>query len=73
WSARAEWLVSERTPIAVYAAYTNSTLSDGGPTINVFSIGLTYFCDPTGPETLVAHQRTGAEEWGNTFDPVGLR
>jgi hypothetical protein len=73
WSARAEYLFSEQTPIAVYAGYTNSKLSDGGPTINVVSIGLTYFFDSTGPESLEAHDRTGAERWGNSFGPTLLK
>jgi hypothetical protein len=73
WSARAEYLFSERMPLAVYAGYTNSKISDGGPTINLFSVGLTFFCDPVGPESLEAHDRTGAERWGNSFGPTLLK
>ena len=73
WSAKGEWLISEQTPLAVYGAYTNSKLSGGGSTVNVFTVGLTYFFESTGPAPLVERQRTGAEEWGNTFSPVGLR
>ena len=72
WSARAEYLLSERTPLALYAGYTNSKLSDGGPTTNVFTVGLTYFFGSGRPESLVVRQRTGAEEWGNTFAPTLL-
>jgi hypothetical protein len=73
WSVKGEWLLSERMPIAVYGAYTNSKLGGGGSTVNVFTIGLTYFCGSSGPEPLVERQRTGAEEWGNTFSPAGLK
>jgi hypothetical protein len=73
WSAKVEYLFSERTPIAIYAGYTDSKIGSGGPTISVFSIGLTYFCDPTGPESLIAHERGGAEQWGNSFGPTLLK
>jgi hypothetical protein len=72
-SAKVEYLFSERVPVAIYAGYTNSKITGGGPTINVFLVGLTYFCDSAGPESLVVHQRTGAEEWGNSFGPTLLK
>ncbi len=74
WSVRAEYLFSQQTPISLWAGYTNSKIGSGGPTINVFSIGLTYYCDGSaGPESLEAHQRTGAEQWGTSFGPTLLK
>lgn len=73
WSVKAEYLLSERTPVSFYLGYTNSKLGSGGPTVSVFSVGLTLYCDPVGPESLEAHQRTGAEQWGNSFGPSLLK
>jgi hypothetical protein len=72
-SVKAEYMFSERMPLSFYAGYTNSKISSGGPTINVFSVGLTFYCDPVGPESLEAHQRAGAEQWGNSFGPSLLK
>lgn len=74
WTVKAEYLFSERTPISGYIGYTNSKIGSGGPTINVFFLGLTYYCDGgAGPESLAAHQRTGAEQWGTSFGPTLLK
>ncbi|HUB85069.1 MAG TPA: hypothetical protein VL971_05205 [Rhizomicrobium sp.] len=71
-SVKAEYLLSERTPFSVYLGYTNSKIGSGGPTVGIFSVGLTFYCDPVGPESLEAHQRRGAEQWGNSFGPALL-
>jgi len=69
WSAQGEWLVSERTPISIYAGYTNSRISGfgGSDTSNIWMVGIKYYCD-NGPSTLVDRQRSGAATWGTSFD-----
>ena len=71
WSITGEWLVSEHTPVSVYAGYASTDISSGGPTINTWSIGLKIYTDPEGPAPLVERQRAGAEQWGNTTGPIG--
>ncbi len=73
WSLKGEWLISERTPFALYGAYTNSKFSSGGPTINTWTIGLTYYCDPDGRATLVDRMRGGTAQWGTSFGPTILK
>jgi len=70
WSIQGEWLVSERTPVSIYAGYANSHIS-GAPSINTWSVGLKIYTDPEGPAPLVERQRMGAEQWGTTTGPVG--
>jgi hypothetical protein len=75
WSANAEWLVSESTPISIYAGYTNSRLTGfgGGETINVWGGGIKFYLDQPGPATLVDRQRAGAATWGTSFGPTVLK
>lgn len=72
WSVGGEWLVSETTPVSVYASYTNSKISGGGPTINVWTVGVHYYVD-SGPATLVDRQRAGAATYGTSFGPTLLK
>jgi hypothetical protein len=73
WSIQAEWLVSETTPVSIYAGYTNTKLSGGGPTINVWGGGVKFYFDQPGPSTLVDRQRSGASTYGTAFGPTVLK
>jgi hypothetical protein len=76
WGVQAEWLVSETTPISIYAGYTNSRLhgfGGGSETINVWGGGIKFYIDQPGPSTLVDRQRSGAETWGAGFGPTVLK
>jgi hypothetical protein len=72
WSINAEWLVSERTPVSIYAGYENSKVSGGGSNISTWTVGLKIYTDPMGPAPLVERQRTGAETWGTSFGIAGF-
>jgi len=73
WGLQAEWLVSETTPVSIYAGYTNSKIGGGGPTINVWGGGVKFYMDQPGPVTLVDRQRSGAETYGAGFGPTILK
>jgi hypothetical protein len=72
YGVQAEWLVSETTPISIYAGYTNSKISGGGPTINIYGGGIKWYVDQAGPMTLVDRQRSG-ESSGAAFGPTLLK
>ena len=72
YGVQAEWLVSETTPISIYAGYTNSKISGGGPTINIWGGGVKWYVDQAGPVTLVDRQRSGASS-GQAFGPTLLK
>jgi hypothetical protein len=71
WSIQGEWLVSERTPVSVFAGYDNTSIDHGGPSINTWIIGVKIYTDPEGPAPLVERQRSGAEQWGNSTGAIG--
>jgi hypothetical protein len=71
WSIQGEWLVSERTPISVYAGYDSTSISGGGGSINTWIVGLKIYTDPEGPAPLVERQRSGAEQWGTSLGAAG--
>jgi hypothetical protein len=55
---KAEWLVSESTPISVYGGYQHVDVTGGDA--NVWFIGLNLYVNGNGADTLVDRQRTGA-------------
>ncbi|MGH6871017.1 MAG: hypothetical protein ACREHE_05865 [Rhizomicrobium sp.] len=71
YSATAEWMFSQTTPVSVYASYTNSKISGGGPTINTWTIGIKLYTDPM-PGTMEDRQRNGAATWGTTWRPLAF-
>lgn len=73
YTAQAEWLISERTPVSVYGGYTRSEFSGtGGVAANTWFVGVRFYCDPTDSATLVSRQRNGAEIYGTSFGPSAL-
>jgi hypothetical protein len=71
WSIRGEWLISQTTPVSIYAGYDNSKISGVSSTISVWSVGIKLYCDPV-PATLVERQRSGTAQWGTSFSPVAF-
>jgi hypothetical protein len=61
YGAKAEYLVSETTPISVTGGYTYTDVG-GGFHLNTWMIGAKFYFGGKG--SLVDHQRSGAETWG---------
>jgi len=61
YGAKAEYLVSETTPISVTGGYVYTDLG-GGFHLNTWMIGAKFYFGGKG--SLVDHQRSGAETWG---------
>jgi len=57
YGANAEFLISEMTPISVFAGYNHTQISDGGGDADAWIIGLKFYTG--GPAPLVTHHRTG--------------
>jgi len=73
YTAEAEWLISERMPVSLYAGYTRSAFAGtGGADANTVFVGLRFYCDPVRGASLVARQRGGAEIYGTNFGPAAL-
>lgn len=73
YTAQAEWLISERTPVSIYGGYTRSEFSGAGDlSANTWFVGLRFYLDPTDSDTLVGRQRSGAEIYGTNFGPAAL-
>jgi len=72
WNLRAEYLLSERVPVSIWGGYTNSNLSNGGPDINAFLVGVNLYFNGNGGTSLVDRQRDGAARWGTSFAPIGI-
>jgi hypothetical protein len=71
YGVNAEWLVSESTPISVFGGYTRTEISSGGSTgINVFMIGLKFYCNGNGAATLEDRQRSGTVGWASQIAPI---
>jgi hypothetical protein len=70
YSAKAEWLISETTPVSVYGGYTRSEIPGAGA--NTWLIGLKFYTDSNGSSTLVARQRTGNVDWAGHINVLGL-
>jgi len=71
WSIQGEWLVSEQTPVSIFAGYENSDFSGTGH-VNTWFIGVKLYTNPNGPAPLVDRQRNGAATWGTQFAPLGF-
>ncbi|MBI3678420.1 MAG: hypothetical protein HY243_17555 [Proteobacteria bacterium] len=73
-TVQGEWLVSQTTPISVYAGYSNSDFPSGGPgDVNVWFVGLRLYCNDPGGTSLVDRQRSGTLGWAGAISPVALR
>lgn len=72
YTAQAEWLVSEQTPVSVTFGYTRSNFSGTGGNANTFMVGLKLYLDGNGAQTLVDRQRSANESWGSKFDTNGI-
>jgi len=66
WTIQGEWLVSEQTPVSVFAGYENSHLS-GLSSLNIWFVGIKLYTNSNGSTTLVDRQRNGAATWGTEF------
>jgi hypothetical protein len=66
WTIKGEWLVSEKTPVSLFAGYTNSHIT-GGDSANIWFIGVKLYTNGDGSSTLVDRQRNGAATWGTSF------
>jgi hypothetical protein len=63
---RAEYLVWDQ--ISIYGAYTY--VDDSHDPVNLFLIGLKFYCDGDGATTLVGHHRQGPVGYISTFEPL---
>jgi hypothetical protein len=57
YGVNAEYLISEMTPISVFAGYNHTQISDGGGDADAWLIGLKFYTG--GPAPLVTRHRTG--------------
>lgn len=71
YTAQAEWLVSEQTPVSVTFGYTYSDFNHGG-SANTFLVGIKLYLDGNGAQTLVDRQRSANESWGSKFSTTGV-
>ncbi len=70
YSANAEWLVSESTPVSIYGGYTRTEVPGGSA--NTWMIGLKLYMNGNGSSTLVDRQRTGNVDWASHVNVLGL-
>ncbi len=68
YGLKAEWLVSETTPVSVYGSWVNSHLDH--ESINTWSLGVKLYLNQGDATTLVDRQRSGSSEWNTSFRPV---
>jgi hypothetical protein len=68
YGIKAEWLVSETTPISIYASWVNQHVDH--ETANTWTIGLKLYLNQGDASTLVDRQRSGSSEWNTSFSPV---
>ncbi|HTQ14953.1 MAG TPA: hypothetical protein VMH86_13845 [Rhizomicrobium sp.] len=71
WSVTGEWMFSQTMPVSVYAGYTNTKISGGGPTIDTWTVGIKLYTDPM-PGSMEDRQRSGAATWGTSWRPLAL-
>lgn len=70
YGAKAEWLVSETTPISIYGGYTYTDLSSGGGHLSTWMIGAKFYFNGNGASTLVDRQRSGNASWGTSTPSI---
>jgi hypothetical protein len=71
WTAQAEWLVSESTPISVYGGYQSSNLHVfGTQSFDTWFIGVRWHCNGDSSMTLVDRQRNSTLGWTGSFSPL---
>ena len=73
---KAEWLVSEEIPFAVYGGYTYSAIDRNwglGPNANTFFVGAKFYLNSNGAQTLEARQRDTGLDWTTHFAAVVTR
>lgn len=63
YGVRGEYLISERVPISVFAAYNYADVGGLSGHANIFSVGLTIYLG-SGHGSLLQHQRSGPDVWG---------
>lgn len=76
YGVKAEWLVSESTPISVWGGYTGTDFNGFGSTgtVNTWTIGLTFYTNGDSAATsLVDRQRSGTLGWAGNFSPLALQ
>ena len=71
-SVQGEYLLSEETPIAVFAGYTYSDLSNAGGHVSTFLMGLRFYFNTDGFSSLTERQRSGTVGTIGNFGAVGL-
>ena len=70
YGVMAEWLVSESTPISVYAGWNGTSVSHSSDTVSTWMVGLKVYTDQNGASTLVDRQRSGSSTWATRFNPL---
>jgi len=71
-TAQGEWLVSERVPLSIYGGYTHTSFAGIGiDNANTIFVGVRFYFNPRGTETLEDRQRKGSVGWGAAFQPLG--
>lgn len=68
-----EWLVSQSTPISVFAGYSNSDFQGAGTDVDIWMIGVRLYCNDPPGTSLVDRQRSGTLGWAGAISPVALR
>jgi len=56
---KAEWLVSQSTPVSIFGGYTHVDISGGGGSQDAFMVGLKIYTNDPAGGTLVDRQRDG--------------
>lgn len=60
-------------PISIYGGYTRSNFSPGNFHVDTFFVGLKFYTDGNGANTLIDRQRTGSLNWSSSFAALSLR
>lgn len=73
YKLEAEYLVSQSTPVSVFAGYSNSDFEGAGTDVDIWMIGIRLYCNDPAGGTLVDRQRSGTLGWAGSISPVALR
>ncbi len=70
YTARGEYLISQRVPVSIYGGYTYSSFSGGGGHLDTWFVGLKFYCNGSGEQSLADRQRGGPVSWPIQFGPA---
>lgn len=76
YSVGVEWQLDEQLPVSVYGGYSWAQASMGAffgtPHVNVVFVGLRFYTNSGGVETLVDHHRNGTTGWLSSLTPFTI-